>query len=417
MRNRLCAAFCLFFLFSVSASKAQKKLVIIGSSTSACYYNPTYYTLPYQDCYVGRLQTYYNAVAPLDTIIDGDIAKGGTNCYTGMPSSYISPYAAPYQPDPAYNITKALSLSPDVILVNYPTNGYDVLSVTDILFCLRTIRDSANAKGVPCFVTTSQPRTSANFNTSVMKAKLAELKDSILLEFGRFAIDFYNGLYTPADSSLLYDQGDHIHMTADGHAILAQRVISKNVFASSLLPTKFLQFNTVYKNNTNIVSWTTATETDVESYEIQRSGDGIGFAKIGSVPATNNASTNQYRYTDNNPLLGWNYYKVISVDKDGKKQASAIMSVQVNTNGKLMLSKIFARSATEVVVETQGNETQQAELQLINNMGMPVSKKSIIINAGTNAIYLQTPSLANGIYHVKLVTNKETLTGSFIKAN
>lgn len=203
-----------------------KKLVIIGSGTSACI-GPN----PVSACYVNQLNTYYNKLSPFDTIIDNHLARGSTNCYNGMPSSYTSPHSAAsgYTPIKDINITAALALHPGAVLVNYPSNGYDALSVSEIMYCLRTISDSANRNGVTCYITTTQPRTSpASFNTPAIKRKLAVLKDSILAAFGNYAIDFYSGLFKPSDSSLLYDAGDQVNMNAAGHTILFQRVLAKD---------------------------------------------------------------------------------------------------------------------------------------------------------------------------------------------
>jgi hypothetical protein len=393
---------------------AQKKLVIIGSSTAACT-NVNSVT----ECYVGLLNSWYNQQAPFDTVINGNLALGGTNCYNGMPTSYISPYTSPYMPDPARNITAALAEHPDVVLVNYPTNGYDLLRVDSILYCLRTIRDSANIKGVPCYVTTTQPRTNpGSFNTSAIKAKLAELKDSILLEFGHYAIDFYTGLINPADSSILYDSGDHIHMNAMGHNIMFQRIVAKNIFLSGTggaLPASFLQFNTINKNNTNIVKWITARETAVDYYEIQRSNDGSSFSRIGRVAANNSFGNSQYQYTDDQPAKGWNYYKIIIVDRDGKKHASPVMSIH-SSNGKTGIIKTFVNNAAQVVVTLQTDAGQNIQLRIMNNMGILMSREARKIDAGTSTLYLQTPALSNGIYHVQVTTAAgETMLGSFIK--
>jgi hypothetical protein len=403
--------FTVIVLLGTIAANAQKKLVIIGSSTSTCAFglnSPA-------ECYVTKLSNYYNQQVPNDTTIDNHLARGGTNCYNGMPSSYTPPYPdVAYQPITDSNITAALALNPDVIIVNYPTNAYDVLSVAEIMYCLRTIRDSANIKGVPCFITTTQPRTSpASFNTSPVKAKLAELKDSILLEFGNFAIDFWTGLINPADTSILYDSGDNIHMNAAGHDILFQRVVAANVFMATL-PATFLQFNTLYKNNTNIISWLTAQESNIAYYEIQRSSDGIAFAKIGTVSASNSAGNNEYHYTDAQVLKGITYYKILIVDKDGKKHASPVMSVYINA-GKLSIVKAFARSASQVVVELQNNEPQAVQLELLNNMGMVISRENRKIEAGSSSIYLGTPLLSNGVYHIRINGAQVSLVSSFIK--
>jgi len=398
----------ILFFCAINSVSAQKKLAIVGSSTSACT-GPSII----DSCYVGRLRAYFNKQVPDDTTIDNGFASGGYNCYRGMPTGYVPPHPeANFQPDPIRNITAAIASNPNVILVNYPTNDYDILPVDSILFCLRTMRNTAIQAGIPCFVTTSQPRTSYPFITSVSKAKLAELKDSILLEFGSFAIDFYTGLIN-SDSSIRYDAGDGTHMNDIGHDSLFERVLRENIFLATL-PASFLQFNTIYKNNTNIISWATAKETDVYNYEIQRSEDGRSFSKIATVKANNNFGNNQYQYTDDQPLKGWNYYKIVIVDRDGKKHTSPVMSVHISS-GKLELVKAFANSSSQVIVAFQNNNTQNVQLQILNNMGMVISSATRRIEAGTTTLYLNTALPGNGIYHIKVTAAGESMVRSFIK--
>jgi hypothetical protein len=408
MRPRIWQLLFILFLLAANNMTAQKALAIVGSSTSACMG-----ASQTDSCYVGRLRTFYNREMGTDTTIDNGYAVPGHNCFQGMPSSFVSPYADPnLQPDVFHNITMALSTHPDVVLVNYPTNGYDSLPTDSILYCLRTIRDSAMVAGVPCFVTTTQPRTSGNFSQSVIKAKQALLKDSILAEFGFFAIDFYTDLINPADSSIRYDAGDGTHMNDIGHDSLFQRVLAKNVFLSAL-PATFLQFNTVNKNKADIITWTTARETDVNYYEIQRSNDGTNFSVLGTVSANNSKGNNQYQFTDNQPLKGTDYYKILIVDRDGKKHASPVMTVNINA-GKLSIVKTFARSSSQVILQLQNNDAQNAEVQILNNLGVIMSRTPVRIDAGNTTLFVTTAPLSNGVYYVRLITAKESSVGSFI---
>lgn len=391
-------------------AKAQKKLVIIGSSTSACA-NVNSVT----ECYVGKLASYFNQAVPQDTTVEGSLAIGGSNCYNGMPSSYTSsPYGPPYVPTTDRNVTYAIDyFHPDVLIVNYPSNGYDVIRLDSILYCLRTIRDSANKKGVPCFVTTTQPRTGYS---APVRDKLRELKDSILLEMGAFAIDFWTGLADPADNTILpaYRSIDDIHFNAAGHDILFQRVVAKNIFLATL-PAHFVQFNAQFRNNANIVTFYTDNETDIDNYEIQRSSDGIHFSKIGTLAPSNQPGSNQYNFKDEQPIQGLNYYKIVIVNKNGSKQASPIMTVRLNQS-KLSLEKVLAPSASQVVAQLQNNEAQTVHFQLFNNLGVQIATISRKLEAGATSVYLQTPALSNGVYHLKLIGAKgETMVRSFIK--
>ena len=392
---------------------AQKKVVIIGSSTSACF-NLT----STSNCYVNRLNSFYDTQAPFgDTSFNNGLAVGGYTVYRGMPTSYVSPYSdVNFQPDPARNITTALSMHPDVVIVNYPTNGFDVLSVSEVMFCFRTIRDSANIKGVPCFITTAQPRLSpSSFNTSAVKHKLSEIKDSVLLEFGPFALDFYTGMINPPDSNLLpiYNSGDDIHFNDAGHGILAQRVEAANIF-SATLPATFLKYNASYNGSSTLVTWSTAKEIDVAHYEIDRSADGISFTEMGELDPNNGSGIYDYQYTDKQPFKGWSYYKVIIVDRDGKKQSSPVFKAFSNA-GKLSVSKVITQPS-QIILALQSSEAQNAGLQVLNSTGQLLQKSTRHIDNGNSTLIINTTALSSGVYYIKLVTaSGEPIITSFIK--
>src|SRR3954465_6444737 len=104
----------------------QKKVLILGSSTSACW-GPT---VP-GNCYVNRLLTFYNTPTPSLSI--DNRAVGGFNVYKSMPLGYKPPPGRDTSL-PFYSITDAIAANPDVILVNYPSNGYDVFSIKEAMY-------------------------------------------------------------------------------------------------------------------------------------------------------------------------------------------------------------------------------------------------------------------------------------------
>ncbi len=224
MKSSLFLSFIFLLVFNMVA---QKKLAILGSSTSACTGPSTI-----DSCYVTRVQKHYQAIGTQLSITN--LAVGGASVYRGMPSSYSPPPERSNEtPDQFHNITAALATNPDVILVNYPSNGYDVFSVSEVLFCLRTIRQAANDAGKPCYITTPQPRSSPfSFTTNETRRKMIEIRDGVLNEFGSYAINFWDGIANPADGSAYpeYSAGDGVHFNNAGHAALAQRVIQKNIF-------------------------------------------------------------------------------------------------------------------------------------------------------------------------------------------
>jgi lysophospholipase L1-like esterase len=421
MKHVLTALVAFFCISCIS--NGQKKLVILGSSTSACYSRlPT--SLTPEECYVGRLKTFYNQQDPKDTII-ASLAVSGSNVYNGMPTNYVYPGADPYdkyKPNTSNNITAALAENPDVIIVNYPSNAYTEkeLSIAEIMFAFRTIRNTAAQSNVPCYITTTQPRHNApDYSTSKQKRKMADLKDSILEQFGSRAIDFWNGFYNPADTTIKaeFDQGDNTHLNAAGHSIFFERVKAKNIFGpvGGPLPATFLKNTASYEKGMGIIKWSTTAETNVAAFEVQRSSDGNNFTALGKImPHNNPANTYDYLFEDAQPAKGVNYYRIAILDIDGKIQYSPILKITTGS-GKLQLNKITQQS-NQLVLELQSNETQTAELQIMNSTGAFVYKQTKRIEAGTITVNMATTTLSKGVYYLRLISNKqEPVIKSFFK--
>ena len=83
----------------------------------------------------------------------------------------------------------------------------------------------------------------------------------------------------------------------------------------------------------NLLYWTTATEKNNMGFEIQRSGDGYNFNKIGFVhtkAASGNSSLKlNYGFSDIGFSTGANYYRLKQTDRDGKFMYSGIIALKV----------------------------------------------------------------------------------------
>ncbi len=211
-------------LLFIQCSHAQRKLLILGSSTSTCFFGPS----SVDSCYVTRLQKYYQSIGLPITVDNRAVA--GDNIYSGMPLNYTPPPAR-NSPRPYNNITEGLAGNPDVVLINYPSNGYDYFTVDEVMNCFRIIKQAANNAGKPCYITTSQPRNDPeSYKTQEVRNKMAEIKNRILSEFGTYAINFWDGIANPDNSLQDMYQVDGVHITDAGHRIFFNRVLEKNIF-------------------------------------------------------------------------------------------------------------------------------------------------------------------------------------------
>jgi hypothetical protein len=119
-----------------------------------------------------------------------------------------------------------------VVIVSYPTNGYDTYTIPEIMQCLQTMKDSANILGKTCYITTSQPRQDGPFADMAIRTKLKIIADSIMNRFGNYAIDFFTPIADPVSYMINpdYSYGDGTHVNDAGHKLLFKQVRNKDIF-------------------------------------------------------------------------------------------------------------------------------------------------------------------------------------------
>jgi Concanavalin A-like lectin/glucanases superfamily/Secretion system C-terminal sorting domain len=102
------------------------------------------------------------------------------------------------------------------------------------------------------------------------------------------------------------------------------------------LPVSQMHFTGSSNGNNKILEWSTANETNVSQYVIERSTDGSNFKDISTTNAKGNASNN-YLYTDQYAVQGNVYYRLRIIEISGKISYSNI----INLNSKVLTSVIY----------------------------------------------------------------------------
>jgi len=101
-----------------------------------------------------------------------------------------------------------------------------------------------------------------------------------------------------------------------------------STLSGSPLPVTLINFkvNEITVNTVQL-TWSTASEENFDKFMVERSRDGNSFIAIGEVQgAGNSKKLLNYSYTDENPLMGKNYYRLKSVDLDGKYEHAGVVS-------------------------------------------------------------------------------------------
>lgn len=201
------------------------KLVIIGSSTA-------YGTgaSPIDSSWARKLKTYLVTQNAQASIIN--LATPGLTSWHLSPTGFSVP--DPFYVDTARNITKALSLSPDAIVLSLPSNdvGFDV-PVAQIKENFQRIVSLAAAQNVPVWVATTQPR---NGLSPTENGYQMQLRDWINATYGNKAVDCWTDLAI-ADGTInpTYGAGDNVHLNNLGHHIIFTRMVAEKIWDSICL--------------------------------------------------------------------------------------------------------------------------------------------------------------------------------------
>jgi len=190
----------------------------------------------------------------------------------------------------------------------------------------------------------------------------------------------------------------------------------KGTFSTTVvLPVEFVGFNIATMGNNKInITWKTATETNTDHFEVEKSVDGRNFSLLTKVNATGNSQiVKTYSVSDLlNNTSDLFYYRIKSVDKDGAAQYSNVQTVSAKTKGTYV-NHVYpnpAKIGQDLNVEVVTDKDQFASFILINEQGKIVSSKEKSITQGFNRVGLRLSNFltAGNYYMVVKVGNEPT---------
>jgi hypothetical protein len=101
-------------------------------------------------------------------------------------------------------------------------------------------------------------------------------------------------------------------------------------YNTGILPIELTKFEAIKQSeSSNILKWTTATETNNDYFLVERSLDAINFVEVEKVKgAGNSMETLNYKLVDKKPYNGINYYRLKQVDFNGQfKYSNTVYSL------------------------------------------------------------------------------------------
>lgn len=188
------------------------------------------------------------------------------------------------------------------------------------------------------------------------------------------------------------------------------------VFGSgyTLLPVTLSDFTARKSANENLLKWSTQQESNTSHFVIERSTDGQQFANIGQLAAAGNSSTLlTYHYSDVRPAIGNNYYRIKTVDKDGKTTLSEVRQV---SSTQVAAVKLYPNPAgNKVTVAINIEKAAEGNLSVTDLSGKVVYTKMLQLQQGNTTIPVSLPGVAAGSYIMKIQLGDELIIRKFNK--
>lgn len=228
-----------------------------------------------------------------------------------------------------------------------------------------------------------------------------------VIQIGGSTSDLCYALAVSSDGTSVYGAG-RFGSTTDfdpsaGTASLTATGVSDHFtikLSSVTLPATLLYFDVSREGPIAELNWATASEQNNKSFEILHSADGSHYDSIGKVfslaPGGNSNRVLQYRYTDQSPAPGSNFYRLKQEDADGRVTYSPVRHVLFDSLA--IRIKLYPNPATNFVSLSglQGGET----ITMHTATGIRITARQVTTASARQQVSLM--GISKGIYFLRV---------------
>jgi hypothetical protein len=179
---------------------------------------------------------------------------------------------------------------------------------------------------------------------------------------------------------------------------------------NSVLPVQYISFTGNQVRNTNCLYINISNADNVKTLNLERSADGINFNSINVLSNSWSTFVGKHEYIDDAPIKGANFYRLKTIDKDGKGSYSANVKL-VNNLVKFGIHPNPVKDKVVFYIDEGKYITE-----IFDQSGKNVSGKTLHI-ASNSQIEISVDNLSHGIYYLSVCNEKgnEIANEKFIK--
>ncbi len=171
------------------------------------------------------------------------------------------------------------------------------------------------------------------------------------------------------------------------------------------LPVELLNFKANCVTNGVNLQWTTASETNNDYFNIERSNDATNWTVIAQIPGSGNSNQiTNYSYIDEIAANATTYYRLKQTDFDGAHEYFNPVAVNCASDGENITISVYPNPFKEIInIEINNFAYPQAQIRIYDVIGKIISTEDFATaaNNSINTSY-DLRKLAAGVYFVEV---------------
>lgn len=179
---------------------------------------------------------------------------------------------------------------------------------------------------------------------------------------------------------------------------------------SGTLPVSLTSFTGDNEGKHNLLEWITTSEKNMLSYTLQHSADANNYENVITLPAKNDQGNTKYTAYDENPFEDVTYYRVKQLDLNGVEKYTNTISVSLKSLYDNIYNIHPNPTSNNLNFEFYSKSNSAIAIELLNYAGATVLILNQPIEEGKNNITLPMSELDNGVYILKVVSEKSGKT-------
>lgn len=184
---------------------------------------------------------------------------------------------------------------------------------------------------------------------------------------------------------------------------------SSNVVPDGVtLPVALVSFDVKKKGNKAELTWVTASETNNDKYVVERSDNQTDFKALRTtyIADANSTTKRTYQLSDNFPLNGVNYYRLLQFDKDGTRTDLGTRVLRFGEIVELAV-KAYPNPTTEQInFSVVNHKNGIIKSKLVDVYGKVIHQQNFEGNGNSEFTLTLTRKLPTGYYVLNVESNQ-----------